>query len=72
MYTDKDSSLISDLGSLIVYFSPPNWDEQSARCLVNPGIYHRVKWYGNVIIRIFCNLGVAWLVFLDKIASKHF
>ena len=64
--------LMCSLGSLMESFWSPKWDKQSASWFVVPGIYLTVNMYGNVLIRILCNLGVAWLRLLDKIASRGF
>ena len=63
---------ICSLGSLMVSFCPSSRDKQSAKWLVLPGIYFTVKWYANGLMHILCNLGVAWLILLDNMASSGF
>ena len=63
---------IWSLGSLMASFCPPNQDKQSASWLVLPGIYFTIKWYVKVLMSIPSNLGVAWLILLDNMASSGF
>ena len=53
-------------------FWSPKWEKQSASWFIIPGMYLTVNVSGNVLIRILCNLDVAWLRLLDKIASRGF
>ena len=46
-------------GNLMLSFWFPSLNKQSANWFVGPGIWHTVKWYGNVLMRILCNHGVA-------------
>ena len=59
-------------GNLIVSFWSPNLDRLSTSKFLGPGIYLTVKLYGNVLIKMCCSLGVAWLRLLDRIASSGF
>ena len=59
-------------GNLIASSWLPNLDKQSASRFLVPGIYLMVKLYGRVLIKMCCNLGVAWLRLLDSIVSRGF
>ena len=58
--------------NLIVSFWSPNLDRQSASKYFGPGIYLIVKLCGEVLIKMHCSLGVAWLRLLDRITSSGF
>ena len=63
---------ICSFGSLMVSFSLPSQDKQSASWLVIPGIYLTVTLYANVLISIYCNLGVAWFKLFINVSSSSF
>ena len=64
--------LICSLGNEMESFWNPSLDRQSATWLVWPRMYLNLKWYGNVLIKILCSLGVAWFWLFESITSRGF
>ena len=59
-------------GNLMLSFWFPSLHRQSANWLLGPGMWHTVKWYGNVHMRILCNCSVARFKLFESIASSSF
>ena len=60
------------VGSLLLSFSGPNLEKQSASWLVNLLMYFVLKSYGKLLINKYCSLGVACVRILAGTVSKAF